>query len=166
MLINYALEDARVTERLCVEVHTSHCAACRKELEDTCELIAASERVLSHPYPVDDFDQLMARIAAGEMPPRDIPVGAEWSWRGMAARTAAAAALVGAIFFTAPVARNAGHVMRELQEVSNTQQVPLGSSVQVPVLSEPFVKRVLEMKNGYESVHRKDIPRVVEPLLP
>ena len=30
MLINYALDDARMTERLCVDVHTSHCSASGK----------------------------------------------------------------------------------------------------------------------------------------
>jgi hypothetical protein len=146
MLANYALDDARTTERMCVEVHTSHCAACRKELEDTCELIAATERVLSHPSPSHDFDALMAQIEASELVARDLPTRAQWTWRGVAMRSAAAAVVMAAIVITIPMARNAGHVVREFREVSNDRFVDAAEPAQVPVVSEPFLRRANSIK--------------------
>jgi anti-sigma factor RsiW len=167
MLINYALDDARMTERLCVDVHTSHCSACRQELEDVCELIVACDGALSHPCPADDFDTLMARIEAGEAPARDIPAGVRWNWRTVATRAAAAAAaVVAVILIAAPVARNAGHVVRELQEVTSDRGVPQGDRVLVPVISEAFVKRVLEINEGYEAVHWMQSSMTADPRLP
>ena len=166
MLVNYALDDARMTERLCVDVHTSHCSACRQELEDVCELIVACDGALSHPCPADDFDTLMARIEAGEAPGRDIPAGTRWTWRTTAARAAAAAAVVAAILIAAPVARNAGHVVRELQEVTSDSGVPQGDRVLVPVVSEAFVKRVLKINEEYEAVHRTQSSMTADPRLP
>lgn len=147
-LINYAIGDARVTERLCVEVHTSRCPSCQKELEDICELLAASERVLAHPYPTHDFDGLMARIRSGEIPMRDITVSGGWRWRTIGARAAALAAVIAVLVITAPAARNAGDVMRDLRDVSANSELVTGESLQVPIVSGPFVKRALEISRG------------------
>lgn len=166
MLANYALGDARVTERLCVEVHTSHCPSCRKELEDICELVAASERALTHPCPSDDFGALMARIEACEMPPRDLPVNAGWSWRTISMRVVAAAAIVAVIAVAAPVARNARLVMRDLQEVSTDAQLPADETVQVPLVSEPFVKRARTIEDEYGALSGGTAIGAVDPLLP
>lgn len=146
MLANYALDDARTTERLCVEVHTGHCAACRKELEDTCELIAATERVLSHPSPSHDFDTLMEKIEASERIARDLPTRGQWTWRGVAMRSAAAALVMAAAVITVPMARNAGHVVREFREVSNDRAAGAAGPAQVPVISEPFLRRADSIK--------------------
>lgn len=162
MLANYALDDARVTERLCVDVHVAHCAACRKELEEVCEVIAASDRALSHPCPSADFEALMARIEAGEFRAREIPVGTRWSWRTAAMRVAAAAAVVVAIAVTAPVARNAGHVVRELRDVSSDRVLPQVNPVQVPAVSEAFVKRALDIAEEGKEAVQPEAPDEVE----
>lgn len=165
MLANYALDDARVTERLCVEVHTSHCAACRKELEDTCELVAATERALSHPGPTLDFDVLMARIEASELVARDLPTRAQWTWRGVAMRSAAAAVLMAAVFITIPVARNAGQVVRELRDVSADRSADQAEPAQVPVVSEPFVRHAHKIKE-YEQTPSAAANALLQPSEP
>ncbi|MCC6154638.1 MAG: hypothetical protein IT367_12805 [Candidatus Hydrogenedentes bacterium] len=165
MLANYALDDARVTERLCVEVHTSHCAACRKELEDTCELVAATERALSHPGSTLDFETLMARIEASELISRDLPTRAQWTWRGVAMRSAAAAALMAAVFITIPVARNAGQVVRELRDVSTDRGSDQSEPSQVPVVSEPFVRHAHKIKE-YEQTPSSAANALLQPSEP
>ncbi len=165
MLANYALDDARITERLCVEVHTGHCAACRKELEDTCELIAATERVLSHPSPSHDFDTLMAKLEASALIARDLPTRAQWTWRGVAMRSAAAAALMAAVVITIPVARNAGHVVREFREVSTDRSADQAGPSQVPVVSGPFVRRAHKIEE-YEQTPAAAAHALLQPSEP
>lgn len=165
MLANYALDDARITERLCVEVHTSHCAACRKELEDTCELVAATERVLSHPGSTLDFDTLMARIEASELIARDLPTRGQWTWRGAAMRSAVAAALMAAVVITVPMARNAGQVVRELRDVSADSSVDQAEPSQVPVVSAPFVRHAHKIKE-YEQTPSAAANALLQPTAP
>ncbi|MCC6793519.1 MAG: hypothetical protein IT366_00255 [Candidatus Hydrogenedentes bacterium] len=166
MLANYALDDARITERLCVDVHTSHCAACRKELEDTCELVAATERALSYPGSTLDFETLMARIEASEMIARDLPTRAQWTWRGVAMRSAAAAAVMAAVIITIPVARNAGHVVREFRDVSVERTTESDEPEQVPVVSEPFVKRADWIKSAFDQAPAAATNALVQPPQP
>jgi hypothetical protein len=166
MLANYALDDARITERLCVEVHTSHCAACRKELEDTCELMAATERVLSYPGPSQDFDALMARLEASELIARDLPTRAQWTWRGVAMRSAAAAALMAAIIITIPMARNAGHVVREFRDISIDRPTESAKPEQLPVVSEPFVKRAHWIESTYDQTSTAAANALISPPQP
>lgn len=166
MLANYALDDARITERLCVEVHTSHCAACRKELEDTCELVAATERVLLHPSPSHDFESLMARIEASELIARDLPIRSQWTWRGVAMRSAAAAAVMAAIVITIPMARSAGHVVREFRDVSVDRTREGAKPEQVPVVSEPFVKRAHWIESTYDQAPAAATNALIQPPQP
>ena len=165
MLANYALDDARITERLCVEVHTSHCAACRKELEDTCELVAATERALSHPGSMLDFDALMARIEASELIARDLPIRVQWTWRGVAMRSAAAAAVMAAVVITIPMARNAGQVVRELRDVSVDRGADLAEPLQVPAVSESFVRHAHKIKE-YEQTPAAAANALLQPSEP
>ncbi|MDZ4861179.1 MAG: hypothetical protein SGI88_19580 [Candidatus Hydrogenedentes bacterium] len=144
MLQNYALDDARTTERLCVDVHVSHCAACRRELEDVCELILASDRALAHPSPRDDFDGLMARIAADEAALRETQVKIPFRWRTVALRASAVAVVAAVLVFTPPLVRQTGQVVNGLREAAHAQP----GDTPVPVLTEPFVSRMQAVTRG------------------
>ena len=145
MLTNYALGDVRVTEKLCVEVHVSHCRDCREELEDLCEIMHACDRMLAHPAPKDDFDALMARIALEESLHADEPVRVRLRWRGLLFRGVAAAVLLVVALLAAPYVRQTGRAMRDMRETT-TVQFEADKPVRVPVVTEPFVKRASDIR--------------------
>jgi len=150
MLLNYALDDARVTERLCVDVHLTHCTGCRRELEDLCELVHASDRALAHPAPRDDFDGLMARIAADEAAVRESRVRVPFRWRRVAMRVGAAAAVVAVVLFTAPLLRQTERVVDDFREATTVNLHEKPQPVQVPVVTQPFVERMQAVSRGEE----------------
>lgn len=165
MLANYALGDTRVTEKLCVEVHIVHCDTCRRELEDFCELIHASDKVLSHPKPRDDFDGLMARIAAEEAACVQTPISVRVRWQGLLVRTAAAVAIVVVVAGAAPWIRQTGRAMREVREATTGQPEIGGKSVRVPVVTESFVKRASDIQFGEASDPLKAASTTLAPPL-
>jgi len=142
MLLNYALDDARLTERLCVDVHVKHCESCRRELEDLCALIQSADRALAHPAPRDDFDALMARIHADERAARESMVRVPVRWKTVAFRAVAAAAVVTVMVFTAPLVKRTEQVMNDLRDAASPRAGMPTRDVQVPVMTEPFVERM------------------------
>lgn len=150
MISNYALGDARVTEKLCVEVHITHCAKCREELEDLCELYHACDRMLAHPAPRDDFDGLMHRIHREEADRAETPIKVRLRWESFFLRAAATAAVLLVILFSAPLVRQTGLAMRNAGDADVHADSKSGKPVRVPMVTEPFVKRATDI-NSRES---------------
>lgn len=74
-LAGFLQDDLRLTERLIVEVHVAHCAACRASMNEVRDVLGACNDVLRHPRPVNSYaslrDQLTAADAAAAVPLRD-----------------------------------------------------------------------------------------------
>ena len=66
-LAGYLQDDLRLTERLIVEVHVVHCAACRASMESVRDVLSACDTVLRHPNPVDDYASLREQLAAADL---------------------------------------------------------------------------------------------------
>ncbi|MBN2309080.1 MAG: hypothetical protein JXR94_08925, partial [Candidatus Hydrogenedentes bacterium] len=100
--IPYLEGEARLTERLCVEVHITYCYHCREELDELRELLASSRAAIRHPHPTDRFDLLMERIARNEAAVQAASPQRRWRWRDHAVRLAVAAGIVIAVGASSP----------------------------------------------------------------
>ena len=88
--VGYLEGEARLTERICVDVHVAGCYPCREELEDLREFFAATRMAVAHPRPRNRFGLLMTEIAEAESPPIQPRMTPRWK----VARIAAAAGVL------------------------------------------------------------------------
>ncbi|MBM3290830.1 MAG: zf-HC2 domain-containing protein [Candidatus Hydrogenedentes bacterium] len=166
MTIEYVLGGLGPAARLCVEVHTAHCPACRQELEDACELAAVCERALSHPHPVDDFESVMARIVRCEARIRETPVYRRLTWRRFAARAATAAAAAALLAIALPAARNAGRVVEGIERATDIRALAADPDAEGPVTGGPIARRIFEIERAFASLstaHARELPDIARP---
>ncbi len=163
MLLNYALDDARRTERLCVDVHIAHCPACQRELEDLCELILTCDHALAHPAPRDNFDAVMARIKSDEVRQCVTQVRGSLQWK--AVRVGAVAALAAALIGTVPLVWQAERVVDGHRDKTQLHPGVALGSIHVPeVVTEQLkIRRQAETHNNHPDmgIH----PEIPKPTL-
>ncbi len=145
--VTYLEGESRLTERLCVQVHTACCYPCREDLQEMRALLAASRTALRHPNPRNRFDVLMDRIriaeAATKPARRSLPV----RMPGKLAKLAVAAGLLIVVGISPPVFfQSRAWLARRAETIEP-------ASSQVQAVLHPFLLWSQDIEQATEDIH-------------
>lgn len=145
--VAYLEGESRLTERLCVQVHTACCYPCKEDLQELRVLLAASSTALRHPNPRNRFDVLMDRIRIAEATTKPARRSMPVRMSGKLAKLAAAAGLLILIGVSPPVFFQSRAWLAHRSETIEPQ------SSQVHAVSNPFVLWRQGIERETEGVH-------------
>ncbi|MCP4645748.1 MAG: hypothetical protein GY851_35210 [bacterium] len=131
--VDYLEGEARLTERLCVDVHVARCYTCREELEDTRQFLLSCRQALRHPNPRYRFSALMADVKTGEANVRYLPRRRALHLRENLARLTVAAVVLVVIGVSSPlIIRGGGMLVGGTADAGSAAEIRVGDEAATP----------------------------------